>query len=45
MESSTTPSTSSVLSTDALLARGYPHDAVAVILGGNFRRVAALVWR
>ncbi|QDN96972.1 hypothetical protein FNV65_12535 [Streptomyces sp. S1A1-8] len=30
---------------NALLARGYPNDAVAAILGGNFRRVAALVWQ
>ncbi|MEO3755579.1 membrane dipeptidase [Streptomyces sp. B6B3] len=30
---------------DALRARGYPDDAVRAILGGNFRRVAALVWR
>ncbi|MGW6054184.1 dipeptidase [Streptomyces sp. NPDC055189] len=30
---------------DALLARGYPHIAVAAILGGNFRRVAAQVWQ
>jgi microsomal dipeptidase-like Zn-dependent dipeptidase len=29
----------------ALRARGYPEDAVAAILGGNFRRVAAQVWR
>jgi membrane dipeptidase len=29
----------------ALLARGYPEDAVTAILGGNFRRVAAQVWR
>jgi membrane dipeptidase len=29
----------------ALLARGYPEGAVAAILGGNFRRVAAQVWR
>ncbi|MFH9403936.1 dipeptidase [Streptomyces sp. NPDC017638] len=30
---------------NALLARGYPDDAVTAILGGNFRRVAAQVWR
>ncbi|MEU8349259.1 membrane dipeptidase [Streptomyces sp. NPDC048845] len=30
---------------DALTARGYPDDAVTGILGGNFRRVASLVWR
>ncbi|MER5801532.1 hypothetical protein [Streptomyces mirabilis] len=30
---------------NALLARGYPNDAVAAILGGSFRRVAALVWQ
>ncbi|MFB7444306.1 membrane dipeptidase [Streptomyces mirabilis] len=30
---------------NTLLARGYPNDAVAAILGGNFRRVAALVWQ
>ncbi|MET9386331.1 membrane dipeptidase [Streptomyces sp. NPDC002928] len=30
---------------DALLARGYPNNAVAAILGGNFRRVAELVWQ
>jgi microsomal dipeptidase-like Zn-dependent dipeptidase len=30
---------------EALLARGYPHDAVTAILGGNFRRVAAMVWQ
>ncbi|MDT0441626.1 dipeptidase [Streptomyces johnsoniae] len=30
---------------DALLARGYPEDAVTAILGGNFRRVATAVWR
>ncbi len=30
---------------DALLARGYPAQAVAAILGGNFRRVAEQVWR
>ncbi|MCX5239177.1 dipeptidase [Streptomyces prunicolor] len=29
----------------ALRARGYPEDAVAAILGGNFRRVAAQVWQ
>lgn len=29
----------------ALLARGYPDDAVAAMLGGNFRRVAEAVWR
>ncbi|MDV9178445.1 membrane dipeptidase [Streptomyces sp. W16] len=29
----------------ALRARGYPEDAVAAILGGNFRRVAERVWR
>jgi membrane dipeptidase len=28
----------------ALVARGYPPDAVTAILGGNFRRVAAEVW-
>lgn len=28
-----------------LLGRGYPAEAVAGILGGNFRRVAAQVWR
>ncbi|WP_328474973.1 dipeptidase [Actinoplanes sp. NBC_00393] len=28
----------------ALRARGYPDDAVAAILGGNFRRVAAECW-
>lgn len=28
----------------ALSARGYPDDAVAGIVGGNFRRVAARVW-
>lgn len=30
---------------DALVARGYPDDAVTAILGGNFRRVAAQVWQ
>ncbi|CAL9280083.1 hypothetical protein SUDANB180_07364 [Streptomyces sp. enrichment culture] len=30
---------------DALIARGYPDDAVTAILGGNFRRVAAQVWQ
>jgi membrane dipeptidase len=30
---------------DALRHRGYPDEAVAAILGGNFRRVAAQVWR
>lgn len=29
----------------ALRDRGYPADAVAAILGGNFRRVAAQVWQ
>lgn len=29
----------------ALRSRGYPDDAVAAILGGNFRRVAQQVWR
>ncbi|MEV0739739.1 membrane dipeptidase [Streptomyces sp. NPDC050549] len=29
----------------ALRGRGYPEDAVAAILGGNFRRVAERVWR
>ncbi|HLL67767.1 MAG TPA: membrane dipeptidase [Micromonosporaceae bacterium] len=29
----------------ALRNRGYPDDAVVGILGGNFRRVAAQVWR
>jgi membrane dipeptidase len=29
---------------DELLSRGYPEDAVAGILGGNFRRVAGEVW-
>jgi membrane dipeptidase len=29
----------------ALTARGYDVDSVAAILGGNFRRVAAQVWR
>jgi membrane dipeptidase len=28
----------------ALSARGYPDDAVAAIVGGNFRRVAQRVW-
>jgi membrane dipeptidase len=28
----------------ALRERGYPADAIAAILGGNFRRVAAQVW-
>lgn len=30
---------------DALLARGYPEDTVTAVLGGNFRRVAALAWQ
>ncbi|MFF5443214.1 dipeptidase [Streptomyces achromogenes] len=30
---------------DALIARGYPDDAVTAILGGNFHRVAAQVWQ
>jgi membrane dipeptidase len=29
----------------ALRKRGYPDEAVAAILGGNFRRVAAQVWQ
>jgi membrane dipeptidase len=29
---------------DVLRGRGYPQDAVAAILGGNFRRVAGQVW-
>jgi membrane dipeptidase len=28
-----------------LAARGYPDDAITAIFGGNFRRVAGLVWR
>ncbi|MFJ8361836.1 hypothetical protein [Streptomyces sp. NPDC093984] len=30
---------------DALLARAYPDDAVTATLGGDFRRIAALVWQ
>ncbi|WP_371580458.1 membrane dipeptidase [Streptomyces sp. NBC_01314] len=30
---------------DALLAGGYPNRAVGAILGGNFLRVAELVWQ
>lgn len=29
----------------ALADRGYPHDAIAAILGGNFLRVARQVWK
>jgi microsomal dipeptidase-like Zn-dependent dipeptidase len=29
----------------ALRDRGYPHEAVAAIVGGNFRRVAAQAWK
>jgi microsomal dipeptidase-like Zn-dependent dipeptidase len=29
----------------ALSEAGYPADAVAAILGGNFRRVAEQVWK